>query len=285
MILDESRITLAVGEIKTLKSNVTPEGTVKKITWKVLHGNDNVGFTWKDELAPHANAKIKALKEGIAIISASIDENFDGGGRTHIDTCWVDVVNKGTKSDVPDSLSSDGFAGWYIPYKGNPGVKSRVPRFGQLKAGPCFGYCMMMGDYYLRFRNINVNEFFNNRFTASYGNTEPYLVENNGKWVNVSLIEKDFLSFDELKPVLIEQLNSEKPVIVSGNDGTWNHFALVVAYVNEGKNKSDFITIDPLMSYPFTTTYEDFREAFKKDTDSELKYKNTTYIFNKNNYN
>ena len=47
----------------------------------------------------------------------------------------------GTTSDVPSSIASDGFGGWYVPVSGNKkGVTSKVPRFVQMTSGPCVAY-------------------------------------------------------------------------------------------------------------------------------------------------
>jgi len=199
----------------------------------------------------------------------------------------------GMGTTEPEPITQDGFGGWYYPDVLNEGVKSRVARFVQMGSGPCFAYCEMMGDYYLRFRDIDVNEFFNNRFIKgaygnkdSYGNDIAYLIGNNAQWVNTKVEDGDFSDFEDLKPVLIRELNLGKPVIISRrtkkNNGTteYNHGALVVAYKGEGETEEDFILIDPY--YPntsFPLTYAEFRVKYPSNTVG-FGYINQTRIFN-----
>ena len=164
----------------------------------------------------------------------------------------VRAVN-GWTSDVPNPLV-EGFGGWYYRACWAKGVAGRVPRFVQMDWGPCLTYAIMSGSYNLDHSTENVNTFFNNRYTNGYENT------NGALWESFA----DAIVFN--RATMKEQLDAERPVVVSGknNSGT-RHFALVASYTGNGTRNSDFTVIDPWHDAPFPTTYDEFVTRFPND--------------------
>jgi hypothetical protein len=262
-----------IGSTNHISMTITPQGaTNRNVTWRSGHPK---------VVTVNQNGFATAVGFGRAFITVTTE---DGG---HFDSCIAMVGSDFTPASVepfPRVKNDDGFAGWYHPGTSRIGITYRIPRFMQWNAGPCFGYCVMMGDHYCRFRNINVNEFFDNRSNVSYGNESPYLIGNFGEYINGSM-QNSSSNFDDLKIILKRELVLGKPVIVSGNDGTWNHFALVAGYARGGNNPNDFIVIDPLESVPFSVlyTYEDFRRDFPNDAVTNNNTR-PIYLFTDMNY-
>jgi hypothetical protein len=195
-----------------------------------------------------------------------------GGTTLHNKMSRVNVVNPPT--EVPDSITEDSFGGWYNTATGLKGVNHRVPRFVQLKAGPCLGYCIMMGDHYMNFKDDEPNEFFSSR-------RHLYLDENDdAKWLNITSENKSYNHFNEIRNKLVSELNEGRPVVVSGNNGKTDHFALVVAYAGHGVTQDDFIVIDPWYTVTFSGkhTYRDFHRDYPHDT-TRLRVPNRIYTF------
>lgn len=61
---------------------------------------------------------------------------------------------------------------------------------------------------------------------------------------------------------LIGENANKLPVIIGGNkiggDKTKDHFVIVVGYLNQGEQRSDFIIVDPFFSFPFPRAMYDF---------------------------
>lgn len=70
--------------------------------------------------------------------------------------------------------------------------------------------------------------------------------------------------------------DAREPVVVSGNNGTYDHFVLVVSYSGNGSSSSDYTVIDSLSTTAFPTTFEAFKKSFPNDT---TQFKNSTYNF------
>jgi len=265
-------LILSVGETRTITANISPtDATNKRVVWdtsddKIVMLSGGKMHDGSDEVYLYAGIP------GEATVNARILE-FGGNidARLYLKDSIVVTVepNYGTVSEPFEYNENSGFAGWYYPYSGNKGIKSSIPKFEQTYAGPCLGFCLMMGDYYLNHKNIDVNEFFENRFTTSYGNSGPYLL-------GVYAQHQHFTTFRDFnRDDMKSQLEAGKPVIVSGNSGKWDHYVLVVGYVRGGNEDKDFIVIDPYKSYPFPTNYEDFKNAFPYDTKQS--FVNNTY--------
>jgi len=192
-----------------------------------------------------------------------------------IATCAVTVV-AGT-SDVPNPINADGFGGWYnSPSSKTTGTNNRVPRFVHINPGPCLAYSIMMGCHYLYHSSVNPTTFFNNRFTNGYIDSGGF-----AQWEGFVDIHNHNLA------TIRSQLHSGKPVVVSGNNNNYDHFALIVAFRNNGTANSDFIVIDPLRTpqtgYPqFPTTFAAFKSSFQNDTvqfKGQKGYNNTFPMF------
>lgn len=155
----------------------------------------------------------------------------------------------GTKEDVPQNQTVDGFGGWYIPACINKGVTGKVARFVQMKSGPCVAYSIMMGDYYLRYKSKypDAAAWFN-------ANVDTYLDSGGATGTANSLITKTDYSISKIKT----QLNSGKPVVVEGWNGGIRHMVLVVAYASCGGTTSQYVVVDPLHSAVFPTSLADF---------------------------
>jgi len=280
-------LKLNVGDSYKLNVDLIPKNaTFGTIEWFACDFNyvtlkPKIGIE-SDVVKLDSRGKVTAMLLGQARITARIfieSRSFSAG----IELCRVMVIEK---TDVPPgTITVDGFGGWYNPSDVNTGVKHRVPRFVQIGAGPCFGYCEMMGDYYLRYRNVDINDFFANRRGTTNGRFNKYLDDDDrAQWVNTVVEKKNFSDFNELKTVLIRELDLGKPVIVSRRtnrtDGgtNYNHAALVVAYKGNGAEEKDFILIDPLRSQDFPTTYAEFRRKFPSNTTG-LDYVNLTRTF------
>ena len=175
----------------------------------------------------------------------------------------VRAVN-GWTSDVPNPLV-EGFGGWYHRGCWSEGVVGRVPRFVQLGVGPCLAYAIMSGSYNLDHSTENVNTFFNNREKNHYIDSSG-----NAQWQNFTKVMDFDMSY------MKDTLDMGDPVVVSGNNGTYDHFVLVVAYSGKGSSKSDYTVIDSLKSASFPTTFQDFYDRFPKDT---TQFKNDTYNY------
>lgn len=285
------RLNLYVGEEYQLQTKIEPsDATTGTVMWGAIDFDEVARIpiieVKSERLMLNGGGTVYAQREGQARVFLKIF--LDRGVATANNVCEVFIRNK--TSDIPSSITADGFGGWYNPTSLNKGVNHRVPRFVQMRAGPCFGYCEMMGDHYLRYRNVDVHEFFNNRFRKSHRNENAYLEEgNNGNldralWVNTEDIPKNFSDFNELKVTLIEELDKGKPIITSRRtrrtDGRpdYNHAVLVVAYIGNGVREEDFIVIDPWHSYNLPMTYADFRRNFPNNTQ-ELNYINRTRTF------
>ena len=162
---------------------------------------------------------------------------------------WERAINYGTTSDVPQNQTTDGFGGWYVPASGNKGVTGKVARFVQMKSGPCVAYSIMMGDYYLNYKasNPNAATWFTN-------NVDTYLDAGGATGTANSRITKTDYSLNTIKT----QLNSGKPIVVEGWNGSTRHMVLVVAYVNCGGNTSQYVVVDPLHSAAFPSKLSDF---------------------------
>lgn len=179
----------------------------------------------------------------------------------------VYAVN-GWTSDVPTNQTTDGFGGWYHRGCYSEGVAERVPRFVQFSPGPCLAYSIMSGDYYLHHSSENVNTFFTNRYTNGYINASG-----GAQWGTFA----DVMDFD--MSYMKGTLESGEPVIVSGNNGNYDHFVLVVAYTGKGTSKSDYTVIDPWHSASFPTTFEDFSSRFPNDTAQFSGFQYPMFIF------
>lgn len=161
----------------------------------------------------------------------------------------------GATKDVPQPQATDGFGGWYIPSSANTGVTRNVPRFVQTGTGPCLAYSIMSGNYYMKNLTTDPDTFFNDRYKEGYLDADG-----NALWRTFTTAQN--YSRNTLKA----QLNSGKPVVVSGNNGSYDHFVLVVAYTGCGTLDSDYIVIDPLSTVSFPTTFAAFKKSFPYDT-------------------
>lgn len=92
----------------------------------------------------------------------------------------------------------------------------------------------------------------------------------NAQWQNFTKVMDFDMSY------MKDTLDMGDPVVVSGNNGTYDHFVLVVAYSGKGSSKSDYTVIDSLKSASFPTTFQDFYDRFPKDT---TQFKNDTYNY------
>lgn len=171
----------------------------------------------------------------------------------------------GWTSDVPTNQTTDGFGGWYHRGCWSEGVVGSVPRFVQMGAGPCLAYSIMSGSYNLDHSTENVNTFFNDRYKNKYISSSGYAL-----WEDFANVMDFNMSY------MKDTLDVGEPVVVSGNNGTYDHFVLVVAYSGNGSSKSDYTVIDSLKSASFPTTFQDFYNRFPNDT---TQFKNSTYNF------
>ncbi len=192
-------------------------------------------------------------------LTADERENYNFFSNTN-----VRAVN-GWTSDIPKNQTTDGFGGWYHRGCWSEGVVGRVPRFVQFGAGPCLAYAIMSGSYNLDHSTENVNTFFNNREKNHYIDSSG-----NAQWQNFTKVMDFNMSY------MKDTLDMGDPVVVSGNNGTYDHFVLVVAYSGKGSSKSDYTVIDSLKSASFPTTFQDFYDRFPKDT---TQFKNNTYNY------
>lgn len=185
----------------------------------------------------------------------------------------------GTTADVPSSMNSDGFGGWYVPVLGNKkGVTTRVPRFAQMNSNPCVAYTIMMGLYYLLNRNNavvptsqNASDWFKAKvsdyYTSSDGATDEAMKL-------VTIMEYSLATMKS-------QLDSGRPVAVTGRDSRYPHMALAVAYIGNGSRTDQYAVVDPLYKYTnsdikvaFPTTFADFKNSYPYNASGWLKDSN-----------
>lgn len=191
----------------------------------------------------------------LKINSANRDEQEKSKYYAYSDSSVLASFNRGTVSDVPTTMTKDGFAGWYNPAPKclNLGVSHRIPRFAQLASGPCMSYCIMMGDYYLRYRDTypDAAAWFN-------ANLSNYYTPDQGAYNAEKYVDNADYSLN----ALWEQMFFRKPAIVSGNSGHSEHFALVVACVGCYASENNFVVIDPIFNVAFPTTLTDFKARY-----------------------
>ncbi len=194
----------------------------------------------------------------------------------------------GTTSDVPSSMTSDGFGGWYVPVLGNKkGVTTRVPRFVQMTANPCVAYTIMMGYYYLLNRNNatvptaqNAADWFNSEVSRYYDSSTGLATAK-----AMCLVTKMEYDLATMKA----QLDLGKPVAITGmTSGGTKHMALAVAYIGNGSSPDQYAVIDPLykisettIKVDFPTTLEEFQDRFPKEASGWLSCSNPMCTFDK----
>lgn len=184
----------------------------------------------------------------------------------------------GTTSDVPSSMTSDGFGGWYVLVLGNTkGVITRVPRFVQMTANPCVAYTIMMGYYYLLNRNNatvptaqNASDWFKAKVSDYYSSSTG------ATGAAMNLVNKTSYSLAGMKA----QLDLGKPVAITGkSSGGTPHMALAVAYIGNGNSIDQYAVIDPLYSAAFPTTFAEFKTRFPNNASNWLTYDNPMCTF------
>lgn len=178
------------------------------------------------------------------------------------------MINMGSTSNTAKTSLSDGFDKWYYQSCWTTGVRGKVPRFAQNASGPCLAYAIMSGCYNLYHSTENVNTFFNNRVANGYINSSGSAL-----WRTFTDIQN--YSLDDMKC----ELEVAKPVVVSGNSGTTDHFVLVVAYSGNGTTDSDFIVIDSWHSTPVPTTLAAFKASYPYDTSKFGDYTYPMFTF------
>lgn len=192
----------------------------------------------------------------------------------------------GTVEDNPESMSSNGFGGFYVPISGNKkGVTNKVPRFVQMSSGPCVGYTIMMGYYYMLNRNntaasitaTNATNWFND-------NLSEFLDGNYATGTAMNKVTKMEYSLSTLK----SQLNLGKPVAITGKDSNGTlHMALAVAYIGNGGCTAQYVVIDPLYKLKgattpidFPTTLLSFKSTFSANASNWLTNSSGIYLSN-----
>lgn len=176
------------------------------------------------------------------------------------------IENKYTNAYTAENakkITVDGFAGWYFPPTSNfTGITRPIPWFMHMKYGPCLGYSVMMGDYYLRYINEDATDFFKNNQNNLL---KTYYDENStgAKWESYI---KDEKVIDFNINILKYELSIGKPVVVSGRKGAVDHYVLVVGYTGNGTKNEDFVIVDPYHSANFPTTLKDFWQTYPDDT-------------------
>lgn len=178
------------------------------------------------------------------------------------------MINVGSTSNAAKALLGDGFDRWYYQSCWTTGVSGKVPRFAQTASGPCLAYAIMSGCYNLYHSTENVNTFFANRVTNGY-------ISSGGSALWGTFTEIQDYSLEDMK----YELEVEKPVVVSGNSGSTDHFVLVVAYSGNGTKDSDFIVIDSWHSTPVPTTLAAFKASYPNDTDQFPDYTFPMFTF------
>lgn len=158
---------------------------------------------------------------------------------------------------------SEGFQGWYVPDYGLVGIKSPIPHYVQTVPNKCLFLSMIMGKYILSTESETAEDFYQKSLSKYWGA--------NGAIHNTTLNEHTFMeSNDNWKEDALKLVKSELqhgyPAIISGNDGTYDHYVLVVGYVGKGTCEEDFIVIDPLKRKEFPTNSRDFWKVFKNKT-------------------
>jgi hypothetical protein len=189
-------------------------------------------------------------------------------------------IDMGSVSNVPSTMTGDGFGGWYNPAPRclNQGIRDRIPRFVQYNRwGPCVAYSIMMGHYYLYFRTSHPNA--TTWFTNNVG---TYLDSGGATGTAYGFVNRINYSISTLR----SQLNSGKPVTISGkNSGGTNHMALAVAYIGNGVCESQFVVVDPYRDVantvaPFFTTFAEFKNRFPNDGTNWIRNENGVFLTN-----
>lgn len=120
----------------------------------------------------------------------------------------------------------------------------------------------MSGSFYLD------HSSFNNRYSNGYIDSSG-----NALWGSFAKVQSYSMS------ILKSELNAGKPVVVSGNNGSTDHFVLVVAYSGTGSSTKSFKVIDPWYSTTFPTTLEAFKSSYPYDTTQFSSYTYPMFTF------
>lgn len=184
---------------------------------------------------------------------------------------WIEEIE-----DYEYENSNVTFLGWYFPSYDLKGITSPIPHYSQVNAGPCAALCVMMCLYYKNFNDISPKEYLLNHFSTNYNgvlalNTNKveqigYEIDEDGNGKSETkyyYYKKEITTQDDKteyvldnSDVLKKYLDKGIPLIIGGatkSVGGYDHFAVMVGYVNDGSELSDYILIDPFDTNAFKT--------------------------------